>query len=111
MPQPVPMRLLRVYVSESHRVEGRPAYERLVHEARRRGLLGATVTRGVLGYGGDSLIHAAKILRLSEELPLVVEILDVPERIDAFLKDMDGFFSRGAVAVLDVAGFVARPGG
>lgn len=77
--------LLRVYCGESDRVDGRPLYEVLVELARKHGAAGATVLRGMLGFGAGSLVHTAKLLRLSEDLPMVVEIVDRPERIEALL--------------------------
>ena len=109
MPDLVPMRLLRIYLGESDRVGGKAAYELIVLEARKQGLKGATVFRGILGFGANSLIHTAKVLRLSEDLPLVVEIMDEPERIDAFMEKAVGYFSKGAMAVFDVMGHVASP--
>ena len=67
--------LLRIYCGESDRIDGRPAHEMLVDIARRHGAAGATVLRGVLGFGAGSLVHTAKLLRLSEDLPLVVDRL------------------------------------
>jgi len=83
--------LLRIYIGEGARHDGLPLYERFVMKAREMHLAGATVLRGVLGYGRSSRVHTAKILRLSEDLPLVIEIVDAEERIDAYLdavKDM-----------------------
>ena len=68
-------------------------------EARRKGLAGATVLRGTLGFGASSLIHTAKILRLSEDLPMVVEIVDKPERIAEFLPDLDTLITEGLVTL------------
>ena len=81
MKLPAEAELLRIFVGESDKHHGRPLYEVLVEEARRRGLAGATVLRGVLGFGVNSRIHTAKILRLSEDLPMIVEIVDTPEKI------------------------------
>ena len=75
MKLPSEAELLRVFVGESDKWEGRPLYEAIVLEARRRGMAGATVLRGVLGFGADSRLHSAKILRLSEDLPIVIEIV------------------------------------
>lgn len=77
--------ILRVYVGQAARHEGRPLYEWLVEEARRRGMAGATVYRGVLGFGGNCLVRTSWLLRLSEDLPAVVEIVDLPERVAAFV--------------------------
>ncbi len=91
--------LLRIFIGESDKADGKPLYEVIVQEARRRGLAGATVLRGFLGFGAASRIHTAKILRLSEDLPIVVEIVDAPEKIDAFLPDLDGLIGEGLVTL------------
>jgi hypothetical protein len=96
---PAEAELLRIFVGESDRRGGRPLYEVIVEEARRRGLAGATVLRGTLGFGANSRIHTAKILRLSEDLPMVVEIVDAPERIAAFLPDLDAMIDEGLVTL------------
>ena len=97
-----PGRLLRVFVGESDRWEGRPLHEAIVLRARERGLAGATVLRGLAGFGAHSRIHTAAVLRLSEDLPMVVEIADTPERIAAFLPELDGMVREGMVTVEDV---------
>lgn len=86
----------------------RPLYEVIIEEARRRGLAGATVLRGTLGYGASSRIHTAKILRLSEDLPMVIEIVDKPERIAAFLPDLDRMITEGLVTLEKVRVIVYR---
>jgi len=86
--------LLRIYVGENDRYEGRPLYEAIVHTAREEGLIGATALRGILGYGENSRIHTSKILRLAENLPIVVEIVDRKERIDALLPLLDKMVAR-----------------
>jgi PII-like signaling protein len=91
--------LLRIFIGESDKHHGRPLYEVLVEEARRQGLAGATVLRGTLGFGANSRIHTAKILRLSEDLPMVVEIVDTPERIAEFLPTLDGMIHEGLVTL------------
>ena len=91
--------LLRVFISENDKHHGRPLYEVIVEEARRRGMAGATVLRGTLGFGASSRIHTAKILRLSEDLPMVIEIVDKPERIAEFLPDLDAMISDGLVTL------------
>jgi PII-like signaling protein len=87
--------LLRVFIGESDRHDGRPLYEWLVLKAREQGLAGATVLRGIEGFGAHSRLHTAKILRLSEDLPIVVEIVDTRERIEAFMPLVDGAISEG----------------
>lgn len=87
--------LLRIFVGESDRHGGLPLYEWIVRQARERGLAGATVLRGVEGFGAHSRLHTAKILRLSEDLPIVVEIVDSKEKIEAFLPVIDAAIPEG----------------
>ena len=82
-------RLLRVFIGEQDKVNGRPLHEAIMQAAKDLGVAGVTVLRGVESYGASSTVHTAKILRLSEDLPLVVEIVDSQERIDAFLPALD----------------------
>lgn len=100
--------LLRVFVGESDRHDGRPLYEAIVEAARRRGLAGATVLRATLGFGAHSRIHTAKVLRLSEDLPMVVEIVDRPEQIQAFLPVLDELMDEGLVTLEKVRVLVYR---
>ncbi|MBN2451544.1 MAG: DUF190 domain-containing protein [Lentisphaeria bacterium] len=99
MELPSEAELLRVFIGESDRHGHRPLYEVIVEEARRRGLAGATVLHGMMGFGKASRIHTAKILRLSEDLPIIVEIVDKPERIEAFLPVIDVMMEGGLVTV------------
>jgi PII-like signaling protein len=99
MKLPSEAELLRVFIGESDKHRGRPLYEVLVEEARRRGMAGATVLRGTLGFGASSRIHTAKLLRLSEDLPMVVEIVDKPERIAEFLPQLDELIEEGLVTL------------
>ena len=87
--------LLRIFLGESDKHEGLPLYEWIVRKARERGLAGATVLRGLEGFGAHSRVHTAKILRLSMDLPIVVEIVDSPEKIEAFLPAVDGAVREG----------------
>lgn len=91
--------LLRIFVGESDKWEGKPLYEAIVREARTAGLAGATVMRGLMGFGAHSRIHTAKILRLSEDLPIIIEIADRAERIEAFLPKLDTMISEGLVTI------------
>ncbi|HUC62212.1 MAG TPA: DUF190 domain-containing protein [Alphaproteobacteria bacterium] len=91
--------LLRIYVGESERCHGRPLYEAIVLKARETHLAGATVLRGPMGYGHSSRLHTAKILRLSEDLPLVIEIVDSEAKINAFLPMLDGMIGSGLVTM------------
>jgi uncharacterized protein len=94
--------LLRVFIGENDRFDGRPLYEAIVLKARERGLAGATVLRGPLGFGHSSRLHTAKILRLSEDLPMVVEIVDTPGNIRAFLPLLDSMMTGGLVCLEEV---------
>jgi uncharacterized protein len=94
--------LLRVFIGDSDRYHGRPLYEAIVARAREEHLAGATVLRGYLGFGAHSRIHTAKILRLSEDLPIVVEIVDTSEKIEAFLPVLDEMMAEGMVTVEQV---------
>lgn len=91
--------LLRIFVGESDRWEGRPLHEAILVTMRERGLAGATVFRGMAGFGAHSRIHTTKILRLSEDLPVVVEIVDKPERIQAILPVLDRMVGEGLITV------------
>ena len=85
-------KILRVFIGESDRTGGKPLYESLILEARRHELAGATVLKGVAGYGASSRMHTAKILRLSEDLPIVIEIVDSEEKLRAFIPIIDRLF-------------------
>ncbi len=91
--------LLRVFIGESDRWHGRPLYEAIVLKARELHLAGATVLRGPMGFGAKSRIHTAKILRLSEDLPIVIEIVDSKEKIDSLLPHIDEMVSDGLVTL------------
>lgn len=87
--------LLRILIGESDRHDGKLLHEWLVLKAREMGLAGATVLRGVMGYGARSRLHTFRIQRLSEDLPVVIEIVDAPERIEAFLAEVDPVIPEG----------------
>jgi PII-like signaling protein len=87
--------LLRIFIGESDRHEGLPLYEWIVRKAREQGLAGATVLRGLEGFGAHSRLHTAKILRLSTDLPIVVEIVDTEEKIHTFLPSIDAAIEEG----------------
>lgn len=94
--------LLRVFVGESDRVDGKPLYEWLVREAKSRGMAGATVLRGIMGFGAHTkIIHTFKIERLSEDLPIVIEIVDDKDKIEAFLSFAEGSIHRGILATVE----------
>lgn len=103
--------LLRIFIGESDRHDGKPLYEWLVLQARQQGLAGATVLRGIEGFGAHSRLHTAKILRLSEDLPIVVEIVDTREKIGAFLPTVDQAVGEGLATLERVGIRFYRPGG
>lgn len=89
--------LVRIFVGEADKADGRPLYEALVLKAREMNMAGATVLRGPMGYGRSSHLHTAKILRLSEDLPIVVEIVDAEARIAEFLAAIEPMMGSGLV--------------
>jgi PII-like signaling protein len=102
--------LLRAFLGESDRHEGKQLAEVIVRRAREAGLAGATVLRGTLGYGAASRIHSSSILRLSEDLPLVVEIVDTEEKVRAFLPALDELVDDGMVTLERVEVVLYRHG-
>ena len=110
MKLPEESELLRIFIGELDKYHGKPLYEAIVEEARKQNLGGATVFRGILGYGAHSRMHTAKILRLSEDLPIVIEIVDSTEKIEAFLPDLDQMMNEGLVTVERAKVLVYRHG-
>jgi PII-like signaling protein len=104
-------RLLRIYIGESDRWHHKPLYQELVQAARRQGLAGATVLRGIEGFGASSRIHTSRILSLSEDLPLVIEIVDTADKVEAFLAAVDELLTEGLVTMerVEVRVYRARP--
>lgn len=92
-------KLVRIFIGESDTWQGRPLYEALVHRAREMGMAGATVLRGIEGFGSSSVMHTGRILRLSEDLPIVVELVDTDDKIDRFLAEVDEMRGDGLVTV------------
>ncbi len=92
-------KLLRIFIGESDRYKGRPLFEAIVEKGREAGLAGASVFRGIMGYGGHSRIHSARVLRLSEDLPVMIEFVDTAEKIEAFLPTLDGMIAEGLVTL------------
>lgn len=101
-------KLLRIFIGESDKYQGRPLYQAIVERARQLELAGATVLRGYLGYGANSRIHSARIMRLSEDLPMVIEIVDEPERVAAFAAELDGMIKEGLVTMEKVEVVIYR---
>lgn len=102
--------LLRIFIGESDRWRGKPLAEAIVLRAREEGLAGATVLRGLEGYGARSRVHKASILRLSEDLPLVVEIVDRRDAIDRFLPILDEMVGEGLITIEKVRVIAYRSG-
>lgn len=96
---PEDAKLLRIFIGENDRWEGKPLFEAIVQKARKDGLAGATVLKGFEGFGAHSRIHTAKILRLSEDLPIVIEIVDSEEKIEAFLPELDEMVKEGLITM------------
>jgi uncharacterized protein len=91
--------LLRIFIGESDRHDGRPLYEAIVLAARETGLAGATVLRGPMGFGHSSRLHTTKILQLSQDLPLIIEIVDAEDAIRAFASKLEGIMESGLVTL------------
>lgn len=91
--------LLRVFIGESDQYHGKPLYEQIVLKARELNLAGATVLRGVMGFGADSRIHTAKLLELSIDLPMVIEVVDTEENINKLLPFIDETVTEGLVTL------------
>ena len=92
--------LLRIFIGEADRYAGKPLYEWIVRQSREQGLAGATVLRGIMGYGANTrVIHTFKIERLSEDLPIVIEIVDTKEKLEAFLDLIDPHIKAGMVTL------------
>ena len=111
MQPPQNAQLLRIFIGESDRYEHRPLYEAIVLRARERHLAGATVLRGPMGYGHSSRLHTAKILRLSMDLPVVIEIVDTEANIQAFLPELQTMVGGGLITLekVQVLHYCAEP--
>jgi hypothetical protein len=104
-------KLVRIFIGEGDRSGREPLYDVIVRLARERGLAGATVLRGLEGFGATSRLHTASILRLSTDLPIVIEIVDRPDRIDTFLPELDRLVTEGMITVEPVHVIAYRGGG
>jgi PII-like signaling protein len=92
-------KLLRIFIGESDKHGRKPLYQAIVEMLREEGMAGATVLRGIEGFGANSHLHTARILRLSEDLPIVIEVADTPERIEAIMPKLDEMVSDGMVTL------------
>jgi PII-like signaling protein len=91
--------LARIYIGESDTWHGRPLYEAIVHLLRERGLAGATVLRGIEGFGAKAHLHTTRILRLSEDLPVLIEVVDQEDRLRAILPELDAMVADGLITL------------
>ena len=96
---PAEGKLLRIFIGEADRWQGQPLYEAIVLLARKEGMAGATVLKGFMGFGCKSHMHTAKILRLSEDLPIIIEMVDSEEKISRFLPHLDEMVKEGLITV------------
>lgn len=90
---------LKIYLGESDRYDGKPAYQAAVELLRKRGFWGATVVRGVYGFGKRSLVHSASVLRLSEDLPLIIEVVESEEKVNAIVPELSKMLRGGLITV------------
>lgn len=95
-------KLLKVYVGESERFKNKPLYQFLVHWLKEKGIGGVTVTRGIEGYGGDKVLRTARLLELSSDLPMILEIVDVAEKIDPLIPEICAMVPKGLVFSADI---------
>jgi len=101
--------LMRIFIGESDKVGGKPLYEVILHRLREKGLAGATVLRGVAGFGASSTIHTDKVLRLSVDLPLIIEVVETEEAIQAVLPDLDEMIGGGLITLERARVIMFRP--
>ncbi len=91
--------LLRIFIGQGDRLEGKPLYEQIVLKARELKLAGATVIRGVMGFGARSLVHTARFLRLSEDLPIIVELIDTEENLNKIFPFLNDNVDEGLITI------------
>lgn len=101
--------LMRIFIGENDKHEGRPLYEALLHRFREKGLAGATVLRGVAGFGASSKVHTDKVLRLSLDLPLIIEVVETEEAIQTVLPDLDRMIGGGLITLERARVIMYRP--
>lgn len=92
-------KLLRIFIGEDDEHDGQPLYQAIVELLRQQGLAGATVFRGIMGFGRSSVVHTAKVLRLSEDLPIVIECVDQADNIEQVLPELDELIDQGLVTI------------
>lgn len=102
--------LMRIFIGESDKYQGKPLYDALVERLRAKGLAGATVLRGVAGFGASSTVHTDKILRLSLDLPIIIEVVETEEAIQKVLPDLDEMIGGGLITLERARVIMYRPG-
>lgn len=102
-------KLLRIFIGEQDKWHGQPLYEAIVHLAKKEGMAGATVIKGFIGFGAKSHIHTAKLLRLSEDLPIVIEMVDSEEKINKFLPHLEEMVKEGLITLEKAHVIMYRP--
>ena len=101
--------LMRIFIGESDKYQGKPLYEALLERLRHKGLAGATVLRGVAGFGASSVVHTDKVLRLSLDLPLIIEVVETEESIQSILSDLDEMIGGGLITLERARVIMYRP--
>lgn len=101
--------LMRIFIGESDKYHGQPLYEALLERFRKKGLAGATVLRGIAGFGASSVVHTEKVLRLSLDLPLIIEVVETEETIQAILPDLDEMIGGGLITLERANVILYRP--
>jgi uncharacterized protein len=107
-------KLLRIFIGENDRIDGQPLYEAIVYAAKKQGLAGATVLRGIMGFGANSRVHTTKLLEISNDLPLIVEIIDTEEKIQSFTAEVERMFEdskSGGLITLEKAAVIRYKSG
>ena len=102
--------LMRILIGESDKYHGKPLYEALLEHFRKKGLAGATVLRGVAGFGAESVVHTEKVLRLSLDLPIIIEVVETEEAIQSILPDLDEMIGGGLITLERARVIMYRPG-
>ena len=102
--------LMRIFIGESDKYEGKPLYEALLERFRKKGLAGATVLRGIAGFGASSKMHTDKVLRLSLDLPLIIEVVETEETIQGILPDLEELIGGGLITIERANVILYRPG-
>ena len=102
MKKPEEGQLLRIFIGEEDTYKGKPLYDAIVYKARELNLAGASVLRGIMGYGAHSRVHTAKVLRLSEDMPMVIEIVDSAENIEKILPFLDDIVDEGLITLENI---------